>query len=77
MHAQFNSFLKKLFGRFVTITAIQEADMDITGLDYNNPCNQLPDTGLFVGIMTRQVIRRLEDGGDISAQQVKGFYSAV
>ena len=28
MHAQFNSFLKKLFGRFVTITAIQEADMD-------------------------------------------------
>ena len=77
MHAQFNSFLKKLFGRFVTITAIQEADMDITGLDYNNPCNQLPDTGLFVGIMTRQVIRRLEDGGDISAQQVKGFYIAV
>ena len=42
MRGQLNSFLKKLFGRFVTITAIQAADMDISSLDYNNPSNQLP-----------------------------------
>ena len=40
MHGQLN--IKKLFGRFVTITAIQAADMDISSLDYNNPSNQLP-----------------------------------
>ena len=27
--------------------------------------------------MTRQLIRRLEDGGDISPRQVKAFHSAV
>lgn len=42
MRGQLNSFLKKLFGRFVTITAIQAADMDISSLDYNNSSNQLP-----------------------------------
>ncbi len=40
MHGQMNKFLKKLFGRFVTITAIQAAEMDITSLDYTNPATR-------------------------------------
>ena len=95
MRGQLNSFLKKLFGRFVTITAIQAADMDISSLDYNNPSNQLPGNignlylyltttsstpcfrHRFIGIMTRQFIRRLEEGGDVTPRQVKEFHTAV
>ena len=35
------------------------------------------DDGLFIGIMTKQLIRRLYDQGDISTQQVHQFYNAV
>lgn len=35
------------------------------------------DTSLFVGIMTRQLVMRLEQAGDISSHQVKRFYKAV
>lgn len=46
MHTQLNNFLKKLLGRFVTTTAIQTADDDLTILDYKDPTNQLP--GIFM-----------------------------
>lgn len=53
MRVQLNNFLKKLFGRFVTITAIQAAD--ISSLDYNNPSNQLPGNigNLYLYLRTR------------------------
>ena len=40
-------------------------------------CSLFPDTALFIGIMTRQLLRRLENSGDISSQQVKAFHTAV
>lgn len=39
--SQIKSFLKKLFGRFVTVAAIREAQADISSLDYQNRDNQL------------------------------------
>ena len=41
---QINSFLKKLFGRFVTITAIREAQEDLGSLDFTDSEKQLPGT---------------------------------
>lgn len=35
------------------------------------------DTQLFIGMMTKQLLNRLADGGDISPQKVKVFYNAV
>lgn len=93
--SQIKSYLNKLFGRFVTVAAIREAQANISSLDYQNRDNQLSgkgslcrtiinklmsfyfaDTSLFIGI-TRQLLVRLEDGGDISSEQVKVFYTAV
>lgn len=35
------------------------------------------DTELFIGIMTRQLLGRLEEDGDISPAEVRTFYTAV
>ena len=35
------------------------------------------DTGLHIGLSTRQLLNRLEDNGDISPADVKLFYRAV
>ena len=47
MTGQINTFLKRLFGRFVVIRAIQEAEKDITTLDYSNTSNQLPSKYMY------------------------------
>lgn len=41
MLKQMNSFLKKLFGRFVKVTTIKASD-DICSVSYDNHDNQLP-----------------------------------
>lgn len=33
--------------------------------------------GLFIGISTRQLLRKLEDEGDITTAQVRKFYQGV
>lgn len=40
--SQMNNFIKKLLGRFVTVTAIRAADGDLSGLHYEDSENQLP-----------------------------------
>ena len=93
LHSEVNSFLKKLFSRFIKVGAIQAVKADIISIDYEN---QLPgkkyfamklhvnsslylyvDTSLFIGIMTCQLLMALEQDGDISSNQVKKFYKGV
>ncbi len=38
--SQMNSFIKKLLGRFITVTAIRAAGGDISSLDYNDSRKQ-------------------------------------
>ena len=37
----------------------------------------ITDTGLFIGIVTRQLIRKLVDEGDVSPGKVKQFYKVA
>ena len=39
---QFNNFIKKLLGRFISVTAIQGTHNDMASIDYNSASNQLP-----------------------------------
>ena len=42
---------------------------------HSNP--KFTDTGLHIGMSTRQLLNRLADDGDISSSEVKLFYRAV
>ena len=48
MQTQFTTFLKKLFGRFVRIDAIQSAEADLTELDYANSAKQLASLYIYI-----------------------------
>ena len=66
---------------------------DISSLDIESQANQLQgkthmycakslclcnlDNDLFIGIVTRQHLRKLEEGGDVTSRQVQQFYTAV
>ena len=45
---QMNSFLNKLFGRFMAVTEIKAAQQNFSSLDYNNCEKQLPGTYSFM-----------------------------
>ena len=75
------------------MAAIQDVEGDIVSLDYGNQGNHLPgkpyhgipckilscflDASHFVGIMTCQLLTRLEQDSDIGSNQVKKFYKGV
>ena len=53
--------------RFVSIAAIKRAKTDISTIQFTVE-NQLPETSLFIGIITRQVLNRVLETEDISPQ---------
>ena len=70
------AFLKKLLSKFVTLQAIRAED-DVTKVDFLNPANQLDDSTMTIGMLTKQRLLRLLGEGDISAYEQKKFYGAV
>ena len=70
------AFLKKLLSKFVTLQAIKAED-DVTKVDFLNPVNQLDDSTMTIGMLTKQRLLRLLGEGDISAYEQKKFYGAV
>lgn len=73
---EIRSFLKKLLGKFMKIEAIRAKD-DVTNVDYLCEDNQLSNCELTIGVMTKQLIRRLFENGDIDENAVKTFYKSV
>ena len=73
---EIRSFLKKVFSKFVTVRAIKEAQ-DVTEVDFTSIANQLDDTNITIGIVTKQRLKKLLDDGDISERQERIFYKAV
>ena len=45
--------------------------------DFHSHVNQLPDSNIFVGFITRQILRQLFNNGDIAESEVTKFYTAV
>ena len=73
---QINGFLKSQFAWFVSVAAVRRAKTDISTVQCSRE-NQVPDTSLFIGIITRQALNRLLEAGDITAAQVKIFYEVA
>lgn len=69
-------FLKKLLSKFVTIQVIRDT-RDITKVDFQNPENQLSDSAITIGIVTKQLIQKLLNEGDIDEHDMKKFYAGV
>lgn len=73
------SLLRKLLNKFMEVSALR--DQNACDVDHLN--NQLSDETIFVGFITRQKMRKLENEGDISQaakkfiQGVRSFYEAA
>ncbi len=76
MFPKLRRFIKQLLSKFVTIRAIK-AKADITEVDFNSCENQLDDSNLVVGFVTKQKLNKLFDEGDISELNKTKFYKAV
>ena len=73
---EIRAFLKRLLGKFMKIEAIRVED-DVTNVDYLCEDNQLSYSELTIGVMTKQLIRRLLENGDIDENAMKTFYKSV
>lgn len=79
LYDKLESFLRKLLGKFLKVNVLQDLD-DVEKLidcDYCSEENQLDNSKIFVGFMTRQVLRQLLDGGDLANSEVSKFYRGV
>ncbi|KAK6481138.1 hypothetical protein HHUSO_G17313 [Huso huso] len=75
LHGQMRSYIKKLMSKFVTTTAIKNAD--VCEVEYKDKQNQVADHKLNVGWTTRTTLNRLHEAGEISQYQVDNFHKAV
>lgn len=73
------SFLKKLLGKFVKVIVLQGLNdvEELINCDYRSVENQLDNTTIFIGFMTKQLLHQLLNDGDIGTSQVSRFYTAV
>ena len=70
------AFLQKLLSKFVKVQVIKNAT-EITTVDYECSDNQLSDTEIYIGLVTKQRLLKLFNEGDISDGERKKFLSGV
>ena len=79
LHNKLDSFVNKLFGKFLKISVIRIAkeEGNLIDVDFHSTVNQLADTHIFVGFMTRQSLQKLLNDGYVSSSDVTKFYTAI
>ena len=79
LHDKLELFINNLLGKFVKIAVIREAkeEGNLIDIDFHSSENQLADSNIFVGFMTRQLLLKLLNDGDIGISAVTKFYTAV
>ena len=79
LQQQLYSLFKKVLGKYVKpcvlVASIRERDL--LSVDFRDPNKQVSDSDLVIGIITKQTLQKLFDGGDVSDNQRKLFYQAV
>ena len=50
---------------------------DVIDADFHSHVNQLPDSNIFVGFMTRQILRQLFNNGDIAESEVNMMHYSI
>ena len=65
--------------KFVKISVIREAqdNEDLINVDFVSTDNQLPDSTVFIGFITKQMLNKPLDDGDIGNSEMKRFYKGV
>ena len=76
LHNKLSNFFVKILSKFVKIQVIKDED-NVTDVDFSSSSNQLERSKIFIGFMTKQLLRHLLDDGDISNSEVNKFYSGV
>ena len=69
---EIRAFLQKLLSKFIKIRVLKAAS-DITAVDFSSSDNHLDDLTIMVGLVTKQCLRRLLDGGDITDYGLRSF----
>ena len=61
------------------IPVIKDArnESSLIDADFQSKENQLPDSNIFVGFMTRQILQQLLNDGDNADSEVTKFYAGV
>lgn len=77
LHSQMLNLLEKLLSKFIKPAVIQRHKEKLSEVAFNDPENQLDASKLFIGLVSRSEIRKKLEGGDITAHDVKKFYSSV
>ena len=75
VHDVLKSFVRKVFGKFIKISAMRslhEGD-GLLDIDFVSVEEQLDNSSIFIGFTTRQLIRKLYNDGDISDSEVSCF----
>ena len=73
---EIRAFLQKLLSKFVKLRVIKAAN-DITAVDFLDSNNQLDNSTITIGLLTRQRLRCLLEEGDITDHDFKKFIAAV
>lgn len=76
LHGQMYILLRKLLSKFILARVIRDS-VELTEIDYTDRANQVDDSQLFIGLITRSEIQKKLDGGDISPRNVAKFFAAV
>ena len=71
------SLLTKLLSKFIKPAIIQSHKEPLCDIALSDPKNQLDSSKLFTGLVTRSLIHRNLEDGEITENGVTNFYSAV
>ncbi len=76
LHDKLESFLRKVLGKFVKVSVLKDKEK-LIDVDFMTRANQLDNSSIFIGFVTKNLIRKLLDDGDIASSEVTKFYSGV
>ena len=79
LQQQLMSLLKKVLGKYIKPSVLVESIREgvLLTMDFSDRSNQVNDSDLVIGIVTKQTIHNMFDQGDISENELKCFYQAV
>ena len=73
IHDKLQSFLTSVLCKFVKISVIRDTQDkgELIYVDFVSTDNQLPDSTLFIGFITKQILNKLLEDGDIGGCHAK------
>ena len=71
------SLVQKVLSKFVKPTFLVAGLNDLDKLEYSDSVNQVTNSDLVIGYVTKQEVNKLLHNGDISAHQHSSFYTGV